>query len=56
MKFSIKNAHKDISYFNNMVAHGPEAASLSSGLGQVLGLAVEQGLGDQFLPSLVKAE
>lgn len=56
MKFSIRNAQKDISYFNNMVAHGPEAASLSSGLSHVLALAVEQGLGDQFLPSLVKAE
>ncbi|MDO8767796.1 MAG: NAD(P)-dependent oxidoreductase [Burkholderiaceae bacterium] len=56
MKFSIRNAQKDISYFNNMVAHGPEAASLSSGLSHVLALAVEQGLGDKYLPSLVKAE
>ena len=56
MRFSIRNAHKDISYFNNMVAHGPEAGSLSSGLSHVLALAVEQGLGDKYLPSLVKAE
>lgn len=55
MKFSIRNAQKDICYFNNMVEHGPEAASLSGGLSQVLDLAVEQGLGDRFLPSLVKA-
>ena len=56
MKFSINNARKDISYFNNMVAHSPDAASLSSSLSRVLALAVEQGLGDQFLPSLVKAK
>lgn len=56
MKFSVNNAHKDIFYFNNMVANGPEAASLSSSLSRVLALAVAQGLGDQFLPSLVKAE
>ena len=56
MKFSISNARKDISYFNNMVTHGPDAASLSSSLSRVLALAVEQGLGDQFLPSLVKVE
>lgn len=56
MKFSISNARKDISYFNNMVAHSADAASLSSSLSRVLALAVEQGLGDQFLPSLVKAE
>lgn len=55
MKFSIRNAQKDISYFNNMVAHGPEAASLAGGLSHVLALAVEQGLGDRYLPSLVKA-
>ena len=55
MKFSIKNAQKDISYFNNMVAHGPDAASLSAGLSHVMALAVQQGLGEQFLPALVKA-
>jgi 3-hydroxyisobutyrate dehydrogenase-like beta-hydroxyacid dehydrogenase len=55
MKFSIRNAQKDISYFKQMVEDGRDAASLSVDLDRVLTLAVEQGLGDCFLPSLVKA-
>lgn len=55
MKFSIRNAQKDISYFKQMVEDGRDAASLSSDLDRVLTLAVEQGLGESFLPSLVKA-
>jgi len=53
MKFSIKNAQKDITYFNNMVEGQSGASSLSSDLARVLTLAVEQGLGENFLPGLV---
>jgi 3-hydroxyisobutyrate dehydrogenase-like beta-hydroxyacid dehydrogenase len=55
MKFSIRNAHKDIGYFDRMVEGHRTNASLSSDLARVLSLAVEQGLGDHFLPSLVDA-
>ncbi|MDB5877291.1 MAG: 6-phosphogluconate dehydrogenase, NAD-binding [Variovorax sp.] len=55
MKFSISNAHKDISYFNTMAEGHAEASSMSGDLIKVLDTAVAQGLGDSFLPSLVKA-
>lgn len=55
MKFSVNNACKDIGYFNNMLG-APEAKnSLSSSLLDVLVNAVDQDLGDSYLPSLVKA-
>lgn len=56
MKFSIKNAQKDITYFNNMVEGQSGASSLSSDLAHVLTLAVEQGLGENFLPGLVNTK
>jgi 3-hydroxyisobutyrate dehydrogenase-like beta-hydroxyacid dehydrogenase len=56
MKFTIKNAQKDITYFNNMVEGQSAASSLSSDLARVLNLAVEQGLGGSFLPGLVNTQ
>jgi 3-hydroxyisobutyrate dehydrogenase-like beta-hydroxyacid dehydrogenase len=56
MKFSIKNAQKDITYFNNMIEGHRGASSLSSDLARVLMLAVEQGLGEKFLPELVNTK
>lgn len=56
VKFSIKNAQKDIAYFNNMVEGHSGGNSLSSDLARVLTHAVEQGLGENFLPGLVNAK
>lgn len=56
LKFSIKNAQKDITYFNNMVEGDRSTNSLSSGLLRVLTLAVEQGLGENFLSGLVNTK
>jgi 3-hydroxyisobutyrate dehydrogenase-like beta-hydroxyacid dehydrogenase len=54
MKFSIRNAQKDLSYFDNMAAGSAQAASLSGDLVRVLTEAVAQGLGERFLPSLTE--
>jgi 3-hydroxyisobutyrate dehydrogenase-like beta-hydroxyacid dehydrogenase len=56
MKFTIKNAQKDITYFNNMVEGQSGASSLSSDLARVLDLAVDQGLGRDFLSALVNTK
>lgn len=55
MKFSVNNACKDIGYFNNMLGATEAKNSLSSSLLKVLVNAVDQDLGDSYLPSLVKA-
>lgn len=55
MKFSVNNACKDIGYFNNMLGATEAKNSLSSSLLGVLVNAVDQDLGDSYLPSLVKA-
>ena len=54
MKFSIANAHKDIGYFSSMTQGRPEASSMAGDLVKVLTSAVEQGLGERFVPSLVE--
>lgn len=56
MKFSIRNARKDIGYYTNMVGELGAAGPLPNGLSSVLESAVDQGLGDSFLPSLVTAK
>jgi 3-hydroxyisobutyrate dehydrogenase-like beta-hydroxyacid dehydrogenase len=55
MKFSVNNACKDIGYFNNLLDATEAKNSLSSSLLKVLVNAVDQELGDSYLPSLVKA-
>ena len=55
MKFSVNNACKDIGYFNNLLDATEAKNSLSSSLLKVLVNAVDQDLGDSYLPSLVKA-
>jgi 3-hydroxyisobutyrate dehydrogenase-like beta-hydroxyacid dehydrogenase len=55
LKFSIRNAQKDISYFTNMAQGGSAASSLSADLVRVLTEAVSQGLGESFLSRLVDA-
>lgn len=56
IKFSIKNAHKDISYFNNMLEDQNDISSLAGDLARVLTNAVETGFGDDFLPALVNTK
>ncbi|MGJ7580146.1 NAD(P)-dependent oxidoreductase [Variovorax sp. RHLX14] len=56
MKFSISNANKDIGYFDSMAQGAEDPGSMSGSLVKVLQNAVAQGLGDRFLPSLVKVK
>lgn len=55
MKFSVNNAFKDIGYFNNMLDAKEANNSLSYSVLGVLVNAVDQDLGDSYLPNLVKA-
>lgn len=55
MKFSVSNACKDIGYFNNLLDVTEAKNSLAASVLKVLVNAVEQDLGDRYLPSLVKA-
>lgn len=52
MKFSIRNALKDVGYFDNMTRGLAGARSMSGDLVSALIEAVGQGLGERFLPSL----
>ena len=54
VKFSIGNASKDLSYFNNLIAEFGGAESLAPDVARVLKQAVDRGQGDQFLPELAR--
>lgn len=54
MKFTLGNAAKDIGYFNAMIASAPPVGPLSGAVAATLEKALEEGRGDQFLPSLAK--
>jgi 3-hydroxyisobutyrate dehydrogenase-like beta-hydroxyacid dehydrogenase len=55
LKFSITNAVKDLTYYNNMASEIGADRSIASAVKGSLEMAVQAGYGDSFVPSMVAA-
>jgi 3-hydroxyisobutyrate dehydrogenase-like beta-hydroxyacid dehydrogenase len=55
LKFSIANAVKDLTYYNNMASDVGADRSIASAVKSSLEMAVQSGYGDAFVPTMVAA-
>lgn len=56
MQFQLDNARKDVRYYTRLAGELGYVAPMGSAAHEALALASAQGLGSQFVPSLVKAQ
>lgn len=56
MKFGLANATKDVRYYTRLAGELGYVAPMGAATHEVLAVAVAQGFGDEFVPSVVKSQ
>lgn len=56
MKFGLANAAKDVRYYTRLAGELGYVAPMGAATHEVLAVAVAQGFGDEFVPSIVKSQ